>query len=401
MRDLRDDFPILQQKINGHNLAYLDSAATSQVPQVVIDAMASYYQHDHANIHRGIYTLSERASSLYEESRVKVAKFIGAKVKEEIVFTSGTTASINMVAHSYVRRHLKSRDEIIISAMEHHSNFIPWQVLAKELGLVLKIVPVLAGGVLDYDAYCNMLSSRTKFIALVHASNVLGTVNPIKDMIIKAKNYNAPVLVDGAQAVAHMPVDVQDLGCDFYAFSAHKVYGPTGVGVLYARSERLAEMDCYQYGGGTVFDVSEDDAKFLPAPSKFEAGTPNIVGVVGFKAALDYVDNIGIQNILQHERELLQYLISRLSSIKGIKLFGKSDIGVVAFSLEGIHPHDIASLLDEKGVAVRAGTHCAMPLLKSLGLGALTRASLGIYSTKDDVDALYEALQYACEVFAV
>ena len=401
MRDLRADFPIFQQQINGHKLAYLDSAATSQVPEVVIAAMANYYQHDHANIHRGIYTLSERASSLYEAARAKVAKFIGAKVKEEIIFTSGTTESINMVAHSYVKRHLKAKDEIIISSMEHHSNFIPWQVLAKELDLVLKIVPILADGTLNYDAYCKMLSSRTKFIAISHVSNVLGTLNPIKDMVLKAKAYGVPVLVDGAQAAAHLAVDVQDLGCDFYAFSAHKVYGPTGVGVLYAKSERLAEMDCYQYGGGTVFDVSENDAKFLPFPSKFEAGTPNIVGVVGFKAALDYLDSIGIQNILQHERELLQYLRAELSNIDGVKLFGASDIGVVAFALRGIHPHDIASLLDEKGVAVRAGTHCAMPLLKSLGLGAVTRASLGVYNTKDDVDALCEALRYAVEVFAI
>lgn len=399
--DVRADFLVLQQQIKGGKLAYLDSSATTHPPQAVIDAMVHYYQHDHSNIHRGIYTLSERASSLYEKARVKVAGFIGAGAKEEIIFTSGTTESINMVACSYAQKHLKAGDEIIISGMEHHSNFIPWQVLAKEIGAELKIVPVRSDGTLDFDMYVDMLSERTKFIALAHVSNVLGTVNPLKKMIGEAKKYNVPVLVDGAQAVAHLPVNVQDLDCDFYAFSAHKIYGPTGVGVLYAKAARLEQMGSYKYGGGTVFDVSESDVGFLPAPSKFEAGTPNIVGVVGLKAALDYVGSIGIENIMRHERELLEYLKTKLSGIAGVKIFGPSDIGVVAFSVEGIHPHDLASLLDEKGVAIRAGTHCAMPLLKSLGLGAIARASLGVYSNKNDVDALIGALKYACEVFAV
>jgi cysteine desulfurase / selenocysteine lyase len=398
---VRADFPIFKQQIKGNNLVYLDNAATTHCPLAVINTMSDYYRYDHSNIHRGIYTLSERASALYQEVRVKVSSFIGADSANEIIFTSGTTAAINMVASSYVRKHLIAKDEIIISAMEHHSNFIPWQMLAKEMGLVLKIVPVLPDGTLDYDAYCNMLSPRTKFIALTHVSNVLGTVNPIKTMIAMAKNYNVPVLIDGAQAAAHMPIDVQDLGCDFYVFSAHKIYGPTGVGVLYAKAEYLAKMDCYQYGGGTVLDVSYDEVIFMPAPNKFEAGTPNIVGVICLGAAIDYLAKIGWHNIVQNEEKLLQYLLAQLKNIRGIKLFGASDIGVVAFSLEGVHPHDIASLLDDKGVAVRAGTHCAMPLLKSLSLGAVTRASLGIYNTKADVDVLCDSLQYTCEVFAI
>ncbi len=398
---IKADFPIFNQQIKGHDLVYLDNAATTQCPGVVIKAMSNYYMHDHSNIHRGIYTLSERASALYQEVRVKVSSFLGANSEDEIIFTSGTTSSINMIASAYVRNNLIAEDEIIISAMEHHSNFIPWQMLAKEMGLVLKIVPVLGNGTLDYEAYCGMLSTRTKFIALTHVSNVLGTVNPIKDMIKKAKKYNVPVLIDGAQAASHLQVDVQDLGCDFYVFSAHKIYGPTGVGVLYAKAECLAKMDGYQYGGGTVLDVSFDEVKFLSAPNKFEAGTPNIVGVIGLGAAIDYFMNIGWHNILENEHQILAYLLAQLKNVKGIKLFGTSDIGVVSFALDEVHPHDIASLLNDKGVAVRAGTHCAMPLLKSLGLGAVTRASLGIYSTKSDVDILCNALRYTCEVFAV
>ena len=398
---IKADFPIFNQQIKGHDLVYLDNAATTQCPGVVIKAMSNYYMHDHSNIHRGIYTLSERASALYQEVRIKVSSFLGANSEDEIIFTSGTTSSINMIASAYVRNNLIAEDEIIISAMEHHSNFIPWQMLAKEMGLVLKIVPVLANGTLDYEAYCGMLSTRTKFIALTHVSNVLGTLNPIKDMIKKAKKYNVPVLIDGAQAASHLQVDVQDLGCDFYVFSAHKIYGPTGVGVLYAKAECLAKMDGYQYGGGTVLDVSFDEVKFLSAPNKFEAGTPNIVGVIGLGAAIDYFVNIGWHNILENEHQLLAYLLAQLKNVKGIKLFGTSDIGVVSFALDEVHPHDIASLLNDKGVAVRAGTHCAMPLLKSLGLGAITRASLGIYSTKSDVDILCNALRYTCEVFAV
>ncbi len=398
---IKADFPIFNQQIKGHDLVYLDNAATTQCPDVVIRAMSNYYMYDHSNIHRGIYTLSERASALYQEVRVKVSSFLGANSEDEIIFTSGTTSSINMIASAYVRNNLIAEDEIIISAMEHHSNFIPWQMLAKEMGLVLKIVPVLANGTLDYEAYCGMLSARTKFIALTHVSNVLGTLNPIKDMIKKAKKYNVPVLIDGAQAASHLQVDVQDLGCDFYVFSAHKIYGPTGVGVLYAKAECLAKMDGYQYGGGTVLDVSFDEVKFLSAPNKFEAGTPNIVGVIGLGAAIDYFVNIGWHNILENEHQLLDYLLAQLKNVKGIKLFGTSDIGVVSFALDEVHPHDIASLLNDKGVAVRAGTHCAMPLLKSLGLGAVTRASLGIYSTKSDVDILCNALRYTCEVFAV
>ena len=398
---IKADFPIFNQQIKGHDLVYLDNAATTQCPGVVIKAMSNYYMHDHSNIHRGIYTLSERASALYQEVRVKVSSFLGANSEDEIIFTSGTTSSINMIASAYVRNNLIAEDEIIISAMEHHSNFIPWQMLAKEMGLVLKIVPVLGNGTLDYEAYCGMLSTRTKFIALTHVSNVLGTVNPIKDMIKKAKKYNVPVLIDGAQAASHLQVDVQDLGCDFYVFSVHKIYGPTGVGVLYAKAECLAKMDGYQYGGGTVLDVSFDEVKFLSAPNKFEAGTPNIVGVIGLGAAIDYFMNIGWHNILENEHQILAYLLAQLKNVKGIKLFGTSDIGVVSFALDEVHPHDIASLLNDKGVAVRAGTHCAMPLLKSLGLGAVTRASLGIYSTKSDVDILCNALRYTCEVFAV
>ena len=366
MQCYKKDFPLLNQKINGKPFVYLDSGASSQKPNCVIDAVAHYYQNDHANVHRGAYELSERATYLYERSRQKVQKLMNAAHAHEIIFTRGTTDSINLVAQSYGRAAFKSGDEVILSVMEHHSNIVPWQLLQEQMDITLKIIPVSEIGELDLDSYEKLFSSKTKIVAVTHVSNVLGTINPLKKIIDIAHSKKVPVLVDGAQAFPHMPVDVQALDCDFYAFSAHKAYGPTGVGILYGKAHLLQKMPPYQGGGSMIEQVSFQKTTYSPLPYKFEAGTPNIAGVVGFYHALDYLEKIGMETLLQQEKILLDYATEKLMAISGLKLIGtaKNKIGVLSFVLETIHAHDIATVLNHEGIAIRAGHHCAMPLME-------------------------------------
>jgi cysteine desulfurase/selenocysteine lyase len=401
MWNYKKDFPILTQTIHGKSLAFLDSAASSQKPQCVIDALVNYYQHDHANIHRGVYELSVRATQLFERSRTRIKHFIHAQKSEEIIFVKGTTEAINLVANSYGSAFVNANDEIIISQMEHHANIVPWQMLCEKTGAQLKVIPIFENGELDLDTYKKLFSSRTKIVAVTHASNLLGTINPIKEMVKIAHSYNVPVLVDGAQAIPHMPVDVQDLDCDFYVFSSHKAYGPTGVGVLYGKEKWLNVMPPYQGGGDMIETVSFEKTTYKKIPNKFEAGTPNIADVIAFATALDYLNAIGMKNIFIHEQELLQYMTAKLSAIPELKIIGtaKNKVGVVSFVLDHIHPHDIGTILDHEGVAVRAGHHCAMPLIEQYGIPACVRASLGIYSDKQDVDQLIEGLHSVLRLF--
>jgi len=388
------DFPILQQKIHGKSFVFLDSAASSQKPQCVIDALVHYYQQDHANVHRGVYELSERATKAYENARIKIQRFIRAAHAHEIIFVRGTTEAINLVAQSYGHAQFAKNDEIILSEMEHHSNIVPWQMLAEDLGLVLRVIPVLATGELDLTAYEKLFSSRTKIVAISHASNVLGTINPIQEMIKTAHAHAVPVLVDGAQALPHMPVDVRDLDCDFYTFSSHKAYGPTGIGVLYGKTALLEKMPPYQGGGSMIEHVSFAKTTYAKLPYKFEAGTPNIADAVAFAAAIDYLEKIGMQHVFAHEQALLNYATAKLTTIPGLRIIGtaKNKVGVISFVLDNIHPHDIGTILDHQGVAVRAGHHCAQPLMDRFNIPACVRASFGIYNSQEDVDALIAAL---------
>lgn len=390
----KHDFPILQQKIHGKPVVFLDSAASSQKPQCVIDALVQYYQTDHANIHRGVYELSERATRLYEEARNTIQKFIHAESPHEIIFVRGTTEAINLVAQSYGRAHFQKGDEIILSEMEHHSNIVPWQLLAEELGLVLRIIPVSDKGELDLITYKKLFSPRTKMVAIAHASNVLGTINPIKEMTALAHEHNVPVLVDGAQAFPHMPVDVRDLDCDFYTFSSHKAYGPTGVGVLYGKTALLEKMPPYQGGGSMIEQVTFAKTTYAKLPYKFEAGTPNIADTIAFATAINYLSGIGMQAIVEHEQALLTYAMEKLATIPEIKILGlaKNKVGVISFTFSDIHPHDIGTVLDHQGIAVRAGHHCAQPLMDRFHIPACVRASFGIYNSKEDVDALVAGL---------
>ncbi len=401
MQGYKKDFPILEQTINGKPLVYLDSGSSSQKPACVIDAIASYYRHDHANVHRGIYELSERATRLYEKTRKKIQWFINAGHTDEIIFTRGTTESINLVAQSYGRTHFKAGDEVILTEMEHHSNIVPWQMLQEQLGIQLKVIPVLETGELDLSAYEKLLSTRTKMVAIAHASNVLGTLNPLQKIIEMAHAAKVPVLVDGAQAFPHLPVDVQALDCDFYAFSAHKAYGPTGVGVLYGKRALLEKMVPYQGGGSMIERVSFAKTTYAKLPYKFEAGTPAIADVVGFYSALHYLETIGMKEIAQHERQLLVYATAQLSKVPGLKIIGtaKDKIGVLSFVLEEVHPHDIGTILDNEGIAIRAGHHCAMPLMERYNIPACVRASFGLYNAKEDVDALVSGMEKVHEVF--
>ena len=401
MQCYKKDFPLLNQKINGKPFVYLDSGASSQKPNCVIDAVAHYYQNDHANVHRGAYELSERATYLYERSRQKVQKLMNAAHAHEIIFTRGTTDSINLVAQSYGRAAFKSGDEVILSVMEHHSNIVPWQLLQEQMDITLKIIPVSEIGELDLDSYEKLFSSKTKIVAVTHVSNVLGTINPLKKIIDIAHSKKVPVLVDGAQAFPHMPVDVQALDCDFYAFSAHKAYGPTGVGILYGKAHLLQKMPPYQGGGSMIEQVSFQKTTYSPLPYKFEAGTPNIAGVVGFYHALDYLEKIGMETLLQQEKILLDYATEKLMAISGLKLIGtaKNKIGVLSFVLETIHAHDIATVLNHEGIAIRAGHHCAMPLMERYQLPACARVSLGLYNSEEDIDRLIMGIEKAQEVF--
>lgn len=394
------DFPIFKNT----GVVYLDSGATTQKPACVINAEKTFYENNNANIHRGVYKLSEAATKLYEDSREKTRQFINAKNTHEIIFTKGTTESINLIAHSFgISENIKPDDEIMLSIMEHHSNIVPWQMLCEKTGATLKVIPILENGEIDLNFYENNLSHKTKLISLIHISNVLGTLNPIKKMIAIAHQKNIPVLIDGAQAVAHIPVDVQDLDCDFYVFSSHKLYGPTGVGVLYGKTSWLEKMPPYQTGGDMISSVSFEKTTFNVLPYKFEAGTPNIAGVVALKSAIEFIESIGFDNIISHEKKLLEYATHQLSHFKELKIFGNASnkIGIISFVFDSVHPHDVATILAQSNVAIRAGHHCAMPLINFLGVPALSRISLGIYNDESDIDALVEALKNVEKIFHV
>jgi len=399
---LRCDFSILQETNRGKPVIYLDSGASAQKPRQVVDAISNFYSHDYANIHRGIYELSERATALYENARETVKNFIHARSADEIVFVRGTTEGINLVAQSLGRSHWQAGDEVILSTMEHHSNIVPWYLLKEQVGIVLKVIPVTDAGTIDLEAYEQLFSSRTKMVAITHVSNVLGTINPVKEMTAIAHARNALVLVDGAQAVPHMPVDVQDIDSDFYVFSAHKMYGPTGMGVLYGKKAQLDMMPPYQGGGNMIETVSFSNVTFTKVPQRFEAGTPNIAGVIGLASAINYMQAIGMENIYAHDQKLLSYAEPKLAAIPTLRIIGTATpkVGVISFVLDHIHPHDIGTVLDHEGVAVRAGHHCAMPLMERFQVPATVRASFGIYNNEHDINALIKALQLAMRLFA-
>jgi cysteine desulfurase/selenocysteine lyase len=398
---IRDDFPILRESARGKPLVYLDNAATTQKPQVVLDRLTRYYLHENANVHRGVHYLSERATDAYEDARRAVCRFLHAADSKEIVFVRGTTEAINLVAQSYGQTRVGPGDEVLITAMEHHSNIVPWQMLCEQKRARLRVVPMTDEGELRLDEYERLLSERTKIVAVVHVSNALGTINPVQHIARLAHERGVPVLVDGAQAVAHMPVDVQALGCDFYAFSGHKVFGPTGIGVLYARAALLDAMPPYQGGGDMISSVTFERTLYNVVPYKFEAGTPNIAGALGLAAALEYAEAAGLERIAAYERDLLAYGTDALSQIQGLRLTGTAadKAGILAFVLEGIHPHDIGTILDREGVAVRAGHHCCQPLMERLGVSATARASLALYNTREEIDRLAAAIEKVREVF--
>lgn len=398
---IRKDFPVLSQKMNGKKLVYLDSAATSQKPQSVIDAISYYYHSKNANIHRGIYQLSEEATAAYEATRAKVASFINAADPREIVFVRGTTEAINLVAQTFGRKNILKDDEIIISTLEHHSNIVPWQMLCEETGAKLKVIPISDDGELLLDEYKKLLNEKTKLVAINHISNSLGTLNLVKAIIREAHQWEVPVLVDGAQAVPHTKVNVQDLDADFYAFSGHKLFGPTGIGVLYGKAELLEDMPPYQGGGDMILKVTFEKTLYNKIPHKFEAGTPHIAGVVGLGKAIDYLSKINFNAATVYEQKLLTYATHRLLEIKELHIIGKSleKASVISFILDGIHPHDIGTILDKEGIAIRAGHHCNMPLMQRLGLTATARASMAFYNTKEDIDALAEGIQKVLKVF--
>jgi cysteine desulfurase/selenocysteine lyase len=398
----RSDFPALQQDVNGHPLAYLDSAASAQQPAVVIDTVARYQRHDHANVHRGVHTLSHRATDAYEGARDKLQAFINANNRSEIVLTSGTTESINLVAQSYCRPRLQPGDEILITHLEHHANIVPFQLVTEQTGATLVVAPIDDDGALQWDAFAALVNDNTKLIAVAHVANALGTINPVDDIIALAKSRDIPVLLDGAQGVPHMAIDVQALGCDFYAFSGHKMFGPTGTGVLYGRESLLDEMPPYQGGGDMILEVSFDGTTYNELPYKFEAGTPNISGVIGLGAAVDYLQAIGMDRIAEHERELLGYMMNELGSIDGVRLIGTAanKASVQSFLVDDIHPHDLGTILDHQGVAIRTGHHCAMPVMDFYGVPGTARASLGLYNNKADVDQLVAAIDKAKQIFS-
>jgi cysteine desulfurase/selenocysteine lyase len=401
VQKVRADFPILQRTVHGKPLVYFDTAATAQRPLAVINAIDGFYRNYNANIHRGVHTLSQEATEAYEQARLKTARFINAPTDQECVFTRGTTESINLVAHSFVRPRLQAGDEILISYMEHHSNIVPWQLLCEETGAILKVVPMNQRGELEMDALAEMLTSRVKMLAIVQISNALGTINPVGEICAMAKQHGIPVLVDGAQAVPHQAVDVQALGCDFYCFSGHKMYGPTGIGVLWGRYEHLQAMRPYQGGGEMIRHVTFEKSTFNDAPGKFEAGTPNIAGAIGMGAAVDYLQELGMQNVAAWESQLLAYGTERLSRIEGFRMIGTAarKAGVMSFVLGDIHANDVGTLVDLHGVAIRTGHHCAMPVAKFFGLPATARASLGVYNTFAEIDVLADSLEKTSKMF--
>lgn len=397
---LKNDFPILKTMNRGKPLVYLDSASSAQKPKVVIDAMAAFYENDYANIHRGLYELSERATRLVEETRQTVMQFINASTPESIVFVNGTTDAINLIANT-ISKDWKAGDEIILSEMEHHANIVPWVMLKEKLGIVIKLIPVTDDGALDLNHYESLFSAKTKLVSIIHASNVLGSINPIKTIIDLAHAHHVPVLVDGAQAAPHLPVDVQSLNCDFYVFSAHKCYGPTGVGALYAKSPWLNQLPPYQGGGDMIETVSFSKVTYAKPPQKFEAGTPNIAGIIGMRAALHYLMKIGMPRIFAHEQVLLNEATQQLEQVPGLRIIGTQadKVGVISLVMDKVHPHDMGTVLDHEGIAVRAGHHCAMPLMTRYGLPATVRVSFGIYNEKSDVDCLIAALQTIKRLF--
>jgi cysteine desulfurase/selenocysteine lyase len=399
---IRTDFPILKQKIHGRPLVYFDNGATSQKPQLVIDALNRYYTAENSNIHRGVHFLSEQATAAYEAARDKIKHFINARSEQEIIFVRGTTEAINLVAQSYGRTFLKRGDEIIISAMEHHSNIVPWQILCEQNGARLRVIPINHDGELVLDEYCRMLNEKTKLVSVTHVSNALGTIVPVKEMARLAHERQVPVLVDGAQAAPHLKVDVQELDCDFYAFSGHKLFGPTGVGILYGRSELLDAMPPYQGGGDMISLVTFEKTHYNVLPYKFEAGTPHIAGGIGLGAAIDYLEGLDWQQVAAHEHGLLAYATAALSDIDGLRIIGtaKEKVGVVSFVFDHVHAHDVGTILDQEGVAVRAGHHCAMPVMQRFGVPATTRASFALYNTRQEIDILVRGIQRALEVFA-
>ena len=402
LKKIRADFPILAEKINGKPLVYLDNAATSQKPRAVIDAIAHYYEHDNANIHRGVHTLSMRATEAHDAARETVRRFVNAGRREEIVFVRGATEAINLVAQSYGRAHVKAGDEVLITAMEHHSNIVPWQILCEENGAHLKVAPIDDRGELRLEEFEKLIGSRTKMVAVTQVSNALGTVLPLGEMIAMAHRRGIPVLVDGAQAVPHFAVDVQALDCDFYAFSGHKVYAPTGIGVLYGKKALLDEMPPYQGGGDMISSVTFEKTTYNALPFKFEAGTPDIAGAIALGAALKYIGDLGMDKITAHEKELLDYATEAVGALDGVRLIGtaRERAGVLSFVMDGVHAHDLGTILDQEGVAIRTGHHCAQPVMERFGVPATARASFAVYNTKEDVDALVKGIRAAHEVFA-
>lgn len=395
INEIRSQFPILHQEIKGKKLVYFDNAATTQKPKVVIDALMSYYEGYNANIHRGIHYLAEKATAAFEETRKSVQNFLNAKYSEEIIFTYGTTDSINLVANTFGKKFIEKDDEIIISTLEHHSNIVPWQMLCEEKGCLLKIIPINDKGEILMDEYLNLLSPKTKFVSVVHVSNALGTINPVKEIIEAAHKIGAKVLIDGAQASSHIDIDVQNLDADFYAFSAHKLFGPTGMGVLYGKKELLEAMPPYRGGGEMIKEVTFEKTTYADLPYKFEAGTPNIADVVAFKAAIDYIDDLGKKNIAAYENELLNYATEKLLEIEGLTIVGqaKEKVSVVSFVLDNIHPQDVGIILDQQGIAVRTGHHCTQPLMKRFNIPGTVRASFSVYNTFEEIDRLVEGVK--------
>ena len=401
VQQVRNDFPILRRKVHGKPLVYLDNAATSQKPQAVIDAISHYYTDENANIHRGVHLLSERATKAYEDARAKVQRFINAAESREIIFVRGATEGINLVAQTYGRKNIHRGDEVIISTMEHHSNIVPWQMLCEETGAVLRVAPINGSGELLMDEYEKLLNPKTRFVAISHMSNALGTINPVRKIVELAHKHGVPVLLDGAQAVPHFKVDVQALGCDFYVFSGHKLYGPTGVGVLYGKANLLEAMPPWQGGGDMIQSVSFEKTTYNVLPYKFEAGTPNIAAGIGLGAAIDYVGRIGLDAAAAHENELLTYATDALAAISGVRLIGtaKEKAGVLSFVMDDAHPHDVGTVLDQEGVAIRTGHHCAQPVMERLGVPATCRVSFAFYNTEQEVDALVRGIRKVKEIF--
>jgi cysteine desulfurase/selenocysteine lyase len=399
---VRADFPILRQLIHGKPLVYLDNAASTQKPQCVCDALTHYYETSNANVHRGVHQLSERATHLYESARGTVQRFIHAAESREVLFVRGTTEAINLVAATFGRKHVRQGDEVLISAMEHHSNIVPWQMLCEEKHAKLRVAPISDRGELLMDEFAKLLSPRTKLVALVHVSNTLGTINPVREVIRLAHARGIPVLLDGAQAAPHLRIDVQELDCDFYAFSGHKLYGPTGIGVLYGKAKHLEAMPPYQGGGDMISSVTFEKTTYNVIPYKFEAGTPNIAGTIGLGAAIDYVTRIGLDAIAAHEGDLLDYTTAALADIPGVRIIGEAAerAGAISFILEGVHPHDVGTILDGEGIAIRTGHHCTQPLMDRFGVPATARAALALYNTKEEIDALVRGLHKVKEMFA-